>query len=1133
MHKRSLLLLISILVSSAIPLLFLHEAGVSGSPTDSKHYRGENYTLSYWPNGSVTYESTDFWIWDGWKYVPYIYEDRYLTDGYLQIRTWGLGCRIHDYYSMFYDPNMSRIRVYDERWEVQKWKTTGKEGWDDIGAQSGDPTWSIVEETDPYRLIINKAFHSWAGWLNISYAFREDLKHEVTFTSELSGKEEFRLVQKWAGIVGAKCKDQHSEVQITSSTEFNGSVFEFLEADGSTSIWEDQNSAQQYLQPVTVELHAQGMKADFVFGSWSLTSGETLKIDPTTYYISSNLDDAYEEGDGTFSYSSAYLYVYANTNPNSGSYRCSGFMFQNIAVPQGASITSATLYIYVRNDPDDANCKIYGHDTNDAPDFYDNQHIISTSQRPRTSAYTSWVGTNRPSGYNSINVKNIVQEIVDRPGWVSGYEMAFLAISNTNNNYQLEALAKESGTQYRAKVSISYNLNPTNDACDSSSNFYHSQYGWVNMTVSDADGVSNLATVDIQVNTTEDAETFTLRWTQSSNIFSEQGDPSGICTLDVSESVRINVDGDTDKICFKFMFTGGSGGYCEVEANTTDDSSASDVDTYSNEFFYEPNTAPIIGEFSSSAATIYADEWFSLNATINDADNNITAGTVDFLNATVEINGTIILKWDNGTNTFSIQSDPNAYCTLNATASSRTTVNSTAYNLSWRINLAHNYTEGNVGIIATDTKVYDSCGASGSNSQPNLFYFDVKYALNLRAVESEGNALTEAIVYMNNGTQHNMVVNDQGWANWTDITSSTVDVYATWYDYTVNSTFTITMDEDKTIDIVCKAYPFVLDGTRYWMAGNATVSSYSWNQATKEFVITFGGGTDTYTLKSSATTQPTYILNCAFDMDTDWTTYLTLTHDASRTITIAYPNWVSTTIRRADHIITATYWASEEERLYVTLFGTSGQTGALEVHCGSRGPPESTTGLSDTVYFSSTRILAGTYSFRSTTTVELDWSTESSGSTGGTTTTPGIFATAENIDIGTIQHGASKNFNATATWSGSTTITLADVAFSGEGSNWLEAGVDFPVTVHRLAIETSGTINVPITIAIPNEAKIGDYKVLVEYRITVGGQMYETRANIMWTVASTPIPPGGVPTIVSVVLFVSLAGAVALSIKKK
>jgi hypothetical protein len=545
------------------------------------------------------------------------------------------------------------------------------------------------------------------------------------------------------------------------------------------------------------------------------------------------------------------------------------------------------------------------------------------------------------------------------------------------------------------------------------------------------------------------------------------------------------------------------------------------------------NQAPTIGEFSCSAATIYADEWFNLNVTINDVDNNIPMGTIDFVNATVEINGTIILKWNNSTNTFSIQSDPNNYCSLNSSASIRTTANSTAYRLSWSIKLAYNYTEGNISVIATNTIVYDSYGASGSSSQSDLFYFDKKYALNLRTIDYEGNFLTEAIVYMNNGTQYNKAVNSQGWANWTDITSDSVEVYATWYRYTVNSTFTITMDEDKTIDVACKAYPFVLDGTRYWIAGNATVSSHSWNDATKKIVITFGGATDTYTLRSSAPSQPTYVLNCAFDMDNEWTTYLTLTHDASRTITIGYPNWASTRVYRTDHIITDTYWASEGEKLILTLFGTSGETGTLEIYCGSRGVPESVAGLSDTIYFSSTTILAGTYSFDSHTTVEVDWTTESSGSTGGTTTMPNIFATAENIDVGTIQQGTSKNFNATATWSGSTTITLADVTFSGTGSNWLEPNMDFPATIRRLAIETSGRISVPITIAIPREARIGDYKVLVEYRIAVGGQMYETRANILWTVTSTPIPPGGVPTIVSVVLFISLAGVVAFSIRKR
>jgi len=136
--------------------------------------------------------------------------------------------------------------------------------------------------------------------------------------------------------------------------------------------------------------------------------------------------------------------------------------------------------------------------------------------------------------------------------------------------------------------------------------------------------------------------------------------------------------------------------------------------------------APTIGQFSTSSYTVYADTDFYLNATIPDVD-----GLNDFVNATLEINNSVILKWENSTNTFSIQSDPNSYCTLDASGSSRTQINSTAYELSWKIKLSSSYPVGGKSIVATNTKVFDSGGLSGSNSYSSLFYFEGSQPSNL------------------------------------------------------------------------------------------------------------------------------------------------------------------------------------------------------------------------------------------------------------------------------------------------------------------------------------------------------------------------------------------------------------------
>jgi len=128
------------------------------------------------------------------------------------------------------------------------------------------------------------------------------------------------------------------------------------------------------------------------------------------------------------------------------------------------------------------------------------------------------------------------------------------------------------------------NQPPTNDACDSTPAFDVNVYGWVNVTVSDPDGVADLDNVQIKV-TTSDSKYFTLKWTQSTDSFSEVSDPDNICTLDASGSTCVNIDSDTDKICFRFKIgVAAQKGYCSVQVTTTDDCGEQDIDTYANEF---------------------------------------------------------------------------------------------------------------------------------------------------------------------------------------------------------------------------------------------------------------------------------------------------------------------------------------------------------------------------------------------------------------------------------------------------------------------------------------------------------------------------------------------------------------------
>ena len=157
-----------------------------------------------------------------------------------------------------------------------------------------------------------------------------------------------------------------------------------------------------------------------------------------------------------------------------------------------------------------------------------------------------------------------------------------IAYANTTTQAIWQAFMPN-GTAWDGTIPSAGNTAPANDACDSTATFTVNIDGWVNMTVSDANLVADLSTVMIAV-TAADSKTFNLTWTQASNTFAETLGASGICTLSGS-SVRVNVDSDTDKIAFLFKISvAAQSGNCVVEATTTDDSAASDTDTYSAEF---------------------------------------------------------------------------------------------------------------------------------------------------------------------------------------------------------------------------------------------------------------------------------------------------------------------------------------------------------------------------------------------------------------------------------------------------------------------------------------------------------------------------------------------------------------------
>ncbi len=108
-----------------------------------------------------------------------------------------------------------------------------------------------------------------------------------------------------------------------------------------------------------------------------------------------------------------------------------GMRFTNVTVPNGATISSAYTQFQVDETNSGAtSVNIQAQDIDDAPTFSTSSNNISS--RSRTSASVAWA----PAAWSSVgeagpdqrtpNIKAVIQEIVNRPGWASGNDMVII-----------------------------------------------------------------------------------------------------------------------------------------------------------------------------------------------------------------------------------------------------------------------------------------------------------------------------------------------------------------------------------------------------------------------------------------------------------------------------------------------------------------------------------------------------------------------------------------------------------------------------------------------------------------------------------------------------------------------------------
>ncbi len=133
-----------------------------------------------------------------------------------------------------------------------------------------------------------------------------------------------------------------------------------------------------------------------------------------------------------------------------------GLRFQNVLVPQGATINEA--YVVFKADESNSGSvtlTIAGYDTDDAPEWNSDYCVSSAT---KTSATESWtpVAWTAGTSYNSDTISEIIEEIVGRTGWDSGNALSLIIYDQSSGTTKRVAESRNKSNGVPARLVISY-----------------------------------------------------------------------------------------------------------------------------------------------------------------------------------------------------------------------------------------------------------------------------------------------------------------------------------------------------------------------------------------------------------------------------------------------------------------------------------------------------------------------------------------------------------------------------------------------------------------------------------------------------------------------------------------------------
>lgn len=148
-----------------------------------------------------------------------------------------------------------------------------------------------------------------------------------------------------------------------------------------------------------------------------------VTIEEITRQIGQSSDDARHDSYYGYNETEADQII---SMPSPSSWLDSGFRFTNITIPQGAEILEAKVTFTARSSySGDSSVEVYAEDIDDSPTFSSGN---TPHDRTKTTAKAPWTIPPTTGGveFETPELKDVIQEVVNRSGWASGNALSII-----------------------------------------------------------------------------------------------------------------------------------------------------------------------------------------------------------------------------------------------------------------------------------------------------------------------------------------------------------------------------------------------------------------------------------------------------------------------------------------------------------------------------------------------------------------------------------------------------------------------------------------------------------------------------------------------------------------------------------